>query len=71
LKFKGPFFKEFVIEGPVSSVSLITRLSKKGIVPGIDLGRYGLGLRGCLMVAVTEKRSKEEIDRLAKELATI
>jgi len=69
LKFKGPFFKEFVVEGPVAAGTLITRLSKKGIVPGIDLGRFGLGLRGSLMIAVTEKRSKEEIDRLVSELA--
>jgi glycine dehydrogenase subunit 1 len=68
LKFKGPFFKEFVIEAPVSASSLISRLSKKGIVPGIDLGNAGLGLRGNLMIAVTEKRTKEQIDRLAAEL---
>jgi glycine dehydrogenase subunit 1 len=69
LKFKGPFFKEFVIEAPASATNLINRLSKKGIVPGIDLGKFSLGLRGSLMIAVTEKRSKEEIDRLATELA--
>ncbi|HBC46170.1 MAG TPA: glycine dehydrogenase, partial [candidate division Zixibacteria bacterium] len=69
LKFKGPFFKEFVIEAPASATNLINRLSKKGIVPGIDLGKFSLGLRGNLMIAVTEKRSKEEIDRLAAELA--
>jgi glycine dehydrogenase subunit 1 len=69
LKFNGPFFKEFVIDAPVSATSLVTRLSKRGIVPGVDLGRFGLGLRGNLMVAVTEKRTKVQIDRLAAELA--
>jgi len=69
LRFKGPFFKEFVIDGPATSVSLINKLSKKGIVPGVDLGKFGIGLRGSLMIAVTEKRSKEEIDWLAAELA--
>ncbi len=69
LKFKGPFFKEFVIDAPVSAASLITRLSKKGIVPGVDLGKYGLGMRGSLMLAFTEKRTKEQIDRLVSELS--
>jgi glycine dehydrogenase subunit 1 len=69
LKFNGPFFKEFVIDAPASATNLINRLSKKGIVPGIDLGKFNLGLRGSLMIAVTEKRSKAEIDRLVTELA--
>jgi glycine dehydrogenase subunit 1 len=68
LKFKGPFFKEFVIDSPASATNLINKLSKKGIVPGIELGKFSLGLRGSLMIAVTEKRSKEEIDRLVAEL---
>jgi glycine dehydrogenase subunit 1 len=69
LKYKGPFFKEFVIDAPASATNFINKLTKKGIVPGIDLGKFNLGLRGNLMIAVTEKRSKEEIDRLATELA--
>jgi glycine dehydrogenase subunit 1 len=69
LKFKGPFFKEFIIDAPASANSLISKLSKKGIVPGIDLGKFSLGMRGNLMIAVTEKRTKEQIDNLASELA--
>jgi glycine dehydrogenase subunit 1 len=69
LKFKGPFFKEFVIDAPVSPVSLVRRLSKNGIMPGIDMGKFKLGLKGCLMIAVTEKRTRNQIDRLAAGLA--
>ena len=69
LKFKGPFFKEFVIDSPASASRLVSKLSKKGIVPGIDLSKFKLGLRGCLMIAVTEMRTKEQIDMLASELA--
>ncbi len=69
LKFKGPFFKEFVVDAPASAATIVNKLSKKGIVPGIDLSKFGLGLRGSLMIAVTEKRSKDEIDRLATEFA--
>jgi glycine dehydrogenase subunit 1 len=69
LKFKGPFFNEFVVEIPVSPHRIITRLAGKGIVPGIDIGKFVPGLKGCLMIAVTEKRSKKQIDDLAYELS--
>jgi len=69
LKFKGPFFKEFVVETPVAPSRLISKLSKKGIIPGIDMAKFKLGLKGCLMVAVTEKRSKKQIDDLVYELS--
>jgi glycine dehydrogenase subunit 1 len=69
LKFGGPFFKEFVVETPIPPHRLIARLMKKGIAPGIDLGRFRLGLKGCLMIAVTEKRTKKQIDDLAFELS--
>lgn len=69
LKFSGPFFKEFVVETPVLPHRLIGRLAKKGIVPGLDMGRFKSGLKGCLMVAVTEKRSRRQIDNLVYELS--
>jgi glycine dehydrogenase subunit 1 len=64
LKFGGPFFKEFVVETPIPPNRLISRLMKRGIAPGIDMGRFKLGLKGCLMVAVTEKRTRRQIDDL-------
>ncbi len=69
LKFSGPFFKEFVVETPVPPRRLIGKLAKKGIAPGLDMGRFKLGLKGCLMVAVTEKNSKRQIDDLVYELS--
>ncbi|UCE67915.1 MAG: aminomethyl-transferring glycine dehydrogenase subunit GcvPA [Candidatus Zixiibacteriota bacterium] len=69
LKYNGPFFKEFVVETPVSPHRIITRLAGKGIVPGVDIGKYAAGLKGCLMVAVTEKRTGKQIDDLAFELS--
>jgi len=69
LKYNGPFFKEFVVETPVSPHRIITRLAGKRIVPGVDVGKYAAGLKGCLMIAVTEKRSKQHIDDLVFELS--
>ena len=33
------------------------------------MGRYAADLKGCLMIAVTEKRSKDQIDDLVFELS--
>ena len=41
----------------------------RGVNPGYPLGRDYAGLDDALLVAVTEKRTIEEIDRLAEALA--
>jgi len=69
IRYNGPFFKEFVVETPVSPLRIITRLAVRGIVPGIDIGKYAAGLKGCMMIAVTEKRSKKQMDDLVYELS--
>ncbi|UCC78376.1 MAG: aminomethyl-transferring glycine dehydrogenase subunit GcvPA [Candidatus Zixiibacteriota bacterium] len=69
LKYNAPFFKEFVVETPVSPHRIITRLAGKGIMPGVDIGKYVTGLKGCLMIAVTEKRTRKQIDDLVFELS--
>ncbi|EPR30034.1 Glycine dehydrogenase [decarboxylating] [Geobacillus sp. WSUCF1] len=66
--FAGPFFNEFVIRlgRPVSDVN--DRLLEKGIIGGYDLGADYPELAGHMLVAVTELRTKEEIDRFVNEL---
>jgi glycine dehydrogenase subunit 1 len=66
--FTGPFFNEFVIKvnKPVKEVN--QRLLEKGIIGGYDLGRDYPELENHMLVAVTELRTKEEIDMLVKEL---
>ncbi len=62
------FFKEFAVECPGEPSSTVDALLDRGILAGVDLGRwypeYGRGL----LIAVTEKRTRSEIDRLAAEL---
>jgi glycine dehydrogenase subunit 1 len=66
--FTGPFFNEFVVKlnKPVKEVN--ERLFEKGIIGGYDLGRDYPELENYMLVAVTELRTKEEIDMLVKEL---
>ncbi len=68
LRIPRPFFKEFVLQVPLSPGDLIRQLRGKEIFAGIDLGRFDYGLNDCLLVAVTEKRTKDEMDRFVKAL---
>ena len=66
LAFSGPFFKEFVLrseEDPAHVLSVVGRLGYHG---GIALGRWFPDLEDAILVAVTEKRTKGEIDGLAR-----
>ncbi|MDX5475688.1 MAG: aminomethyl-transferring glycine dehydrogenase subunit GcvPA [Bacillaceae bacterium] len=66
--FPGPFFNEFVVKlnRPVQEVN--EGLLNKGIIGGYDLGQTFPELEQHMLIAVTELRTKEEIDTLAKEL---
>ncbi|SEN36564.1 aminomethyl-transferring glycine dehydrogenase subunit GcvPA [Lihuaxuella thermophila] len=66
--FNQPFFNEFVIKlsRPVKEVN--EELFKAGIIGGYDLGRDYPELKDHMLVAVTEVRTKEEIDQLAEVL---
>jgi len=71
LKFKLPFFKEFVVEvpGEVDVPRLLARLLRAGYHAGLPVGRWYPALGSCLGVSVTEKRTKAEIDAFAAALA--
>jgi glycine dehydrogenase subunit 1 len=71
LRFKSPFFKEFVVQTPVTPKRIISHLGKYDILGGIDIGAFKFGLKGCLMIAVTEKVSYEQIDELAYWLTKV
>lgn len=61
LAFPGkPFLKEFVLKTDKDIDALNARLAKHGIMGGLNIGN------GMVELAVTEKRTKEEIDCLIK-----
>ena len=61
-------FNEFTIFLPKAADGVVMELLKKGIMAGVPLGQYYQGSENCLVLTVTEKRSKKEIDRLVREL---
>ncbi len=68
MRFESPFFKEFVVQTPLPPEEIIKALLKKDIFAGVDLKRFNLGLENCLLIAVTEKRTKDQIDHFVEEL---
>lgn len=66
--FDGHSFNEFVVKlnAPVKEVNV--KLLEKGIIGGYDLGRDYSDLKNHMLVAVTELRTKEEIDTFVKEM---
>ena len=65
------FFNEFVLNLPLPAADVIGRLIEKGFAAGFPLGRYYKGMSRSLLVAVTEKRTKEEIDQFADALEAV
>jgi glycine dehydrogenase subunit 1 len=64
----APTFNEFTICLPKPAGGVVEALLEKGIAAGLPLGQFFEGSENLLVVTVTEKRSKKEIDLLVKEL---
>jgi glycine dehydrogenase subunit 1 len=70
LKFTGKFFGEFTLELPKDASEVRDALLEKKILAGLPLGSYYHGMENCLLVAVTEIRTKVQIDEFAAALAS-
>jgi glycine dehydrogenase subunit 1 len=68
LRYTGPFFKEFVLRVPGNAADLCRRLKGRGLLAGVPLSRFRMP-EDLLMVAVTEKRTKAEMDALGTSMA--
>jgi glycine dehydrogenase subunit 1 len=70
LPYAAPTFNEFVVRskrGPVKEI--VERLASQGILAGVELSRWSKGRENDLLVCVTEKHSREDLDRLAAAMA--
>jgi glycine dehydrogenase subunit 1 len=64
-------FKEFGVRVGRSAREVVAAARERGIHPGYALGRDYPGLDDALLVAVTEKRTRAEIDRLVDVLGEV
>ena len=69
LAFTHPTFKEFVVRDSLDRVDeLLAVADRGGFWAGVPLGPWYPELADCFLVAVTEQRTKTEIDALAATL---
>jgi glycine dehydrogenase subunit 1 len=61
-------FKEFAVRVGRSARDVVAAARERGVHPGYALGRDYEGMDDALLVCVTEKRTPEDIDRLAEVL---
>jgi glycine dehydrogenase subunit 1 len=71
LPFQAPVFNEFVVRCPAPPEEINKRLLEHDILGGLPLGRFYPDLADCWLLCVTERRSREEIDRLVVHLETV
>lgn len=73
LAFSKPFFKEFVVKTPLPPAKIIESALKKRIFAGIDLSHLDgtkPNWQNYFLIAVTEKRTRKEMNKLIKLLKT-
>ncbi len=63
------FFKEFVVNTPIPASEVIEKALNSDIYAGVDMKMFGYDNQ--LMIAVTEKKSKAELDRFIQVLAEV
>ena len=70
-RFGAPAFNEFVLQVPGRASATLAALRSRGIIGGLDLGRFYPELADCILMAATELTTGAQIERLAAALAEI
>lgn len=71
ISFTAPFFNEFVLQTPMEAEILHRKMLDLGILAGLPLKNFFQKLDHHLLINVTERRSKEDIDRLVSVLRSL
>jgi len=66
--FTSPFLNEFVVKSIMPVPELNKKLLESRIIGGYDLGKAYPEMENCWLLAVTEKRTREEIDCLIRKV---
>ena len=69
--YQGAHFNEIVVKANKNITEINKGLIEKGIIGGFDLGRIDDNLQNHALIAVTEIRTKEEIDAFVAEMGAL
>jgi glycine dehydrogenase subunit 1 len=67
-RFAAPVFNELAVRVPGRAAGVLAALQARGIVGGLDLGRFYPELADCILMAATELTTAADIGRLAGAL---
>lgn len=71
LPFSAPFFKEFLVRTSRGVKAALDACREQGILGGVPMAKFDDQLGDCFLVAVTEKRTKAQIDKLVSVLGSV
>ncbi|HET9097192.1 MAG TPA: aminomethyl-transferring glycine dehydrogenase subunit GcvPA [Candidatus Baltobacteraceae bacterium] len=71
LQFDAPFFNEIVVNVHQPAKDVLTKLQDRGILGGVDLGRYYPEYADCILMAATELTSSGDIETLCTALQEV
>jgi glycine dehydrogenase subunit 1 len=71
LQFDAPFFNEIVVNVHQPAREVLAQLQLRGILGGVDLGRYYPEYSDCILMAATELTSSADIETLCSTLQEV
>ena len=71
LQFDAPFFNEIVVNVHRPAREVLAELQQRGILGGVDLGRFYPEYADCILMAATELTSAADIEMLAAALQEV
>ncbi|MCA9401423.1 MAG: aminomethyl-transferring glycine dehydrogenase subunit GcvPA [Candidatus Omnitrophica bacterium] len=71
VKRSAPTYNEFTVHLPADASAVVAKMIDKGFAAGFPLGRYYADMQNYMIIAVTEKRTKAEMDLYAECLKEV
>ncbi len=71
VKRSSPSFNEFTVLLPKDADEVVEKMISQNFMAGLPLGKYYSGMEKYILVAVTEKRTKEEIEKFTQALEKV
>jgi glycine dehydrogenase subunit 1 len=70
-EWSAPFAHEFALRYRGDVDAMQAALLERGFLAGVGLGSLDAALKGLVLFAVTEKRTRDEIDSFVREVASL